>query len=218
IGRLLRWMDEAYSDSSFQPFIRVTSDHGETLDELQREFSYVFANGKFLNKHAIEIPLIMSYKNKIPQGIIRDTLVESLDISPTIVDILFAEEFTEFSGTSIKKCIFDESSPHKPYAFVHRRPFRSPELVQYRADLVDHAFAVVSKEYKLIEYPISGFELYDLANDSSEQTNLIKENEGIARDLERELRKWKEEYPFTNSDFVIPEDTRDILKSLGYLP
>jgi arylsulfatase A-like enzyme len=218
IGRLLESLEEATSNYSIQPFIVLTADHGETLGELRETKSYIFDHGEYLYERDIKIPLIMSYNGKLPEGLVRDALVESIDIAPTIVDILFDKEFAEFSGTSIKKYIFDESSADKSYVFVHRRPFSTPFYWEFEADLEEHGFGIISERYKLIDNPVSGPELYDLAQDPYEDSNIAAEREKVINDLREELRKWKKEYPLSVSDSAVPKEKQEILKSLGYLP
>jgi arylsulfatase A-like enzyme len=213
IGELINFLEEKFSEHSVEPFITVVADHGECLGELQGRFGFIFGHGKFLYDYPTKVPLIMSWKDKLPQGKVSDSLIESIDIAPTIIDLMGDKKPAQLAGISFSRAVFQDSIEHKRLAFVQRRIFKMPPKPYLAFD----EFAVISQKYKLIENQVKGIELFDLTADESEEHNLAAAEPDVAEKLRGELRRWQKEYPQFKSDHVIPEKEIKVLKSLGYL-
>jgi arylsulfatase A-like enzyme len=196
------------------PLIIIVSDHGETLGELQETHGFVFDHGKFLYDRTVKAALIMSWKGKLPEGEVTDALVESIDIAPTIIDLMSEKTPEQFSGASFKGSIFDNTIEHKSYAFVQRRYFERPPKPYLDCDQV----AVISRDYKLIENPITGIEVYDLKSDKGESNNLASTRPDLAKDLEGRIAEWQEKYPPVKADYTVSKEKMESLRALGYLP
>lgn len=214
IGELLDLLDDIFAESESQPFIILVGDHGEALGELQDRWSFAFDHGKFLYEQLLRVPLIFSWKGTLPEGKVVDSLVSAIDIAPTIIDLVGGEEVAHYSGMSLKGLIEGKTDKGRDYAFAQRRLFTKSG----REYLVHDEVAVISPRYKLIENQVKGLELYDLANDEHERTNLSTKKADVARELCNELVKWQDEYPSFGSNQVISDEKKEALKALGYLP
>jgi arylsulfatase A-like enzyme len=214
IGKIIDRLTAGFSTTSMSPFIILVADHGETLGELQESHGFVFDHGKFLYNRTVKAPLIMSWKGKLPEGKTLDQLVESIDIAPTIIALMEGEKPERFSGISFERSIFDASVEHKRYAFIQRRYFEKPPQPYLDCDQT----AIVSKDYKLIENPITGIELYDLKEDGGEKTNIASAKPEVAKELQARIAEWKEQYPPVKADYVVSKEKLENLRALGYLP
>lgn len=213
IGKILKYLEDRFSESSPGPFIIIVADHGESLGELQNDFKFVFAHGKFLYNSTVKVPLIMSWKGRLPEGGTVDSLVETIDIAPTIIDLMEEEKLPEFSGVSFRKSIFDNTE-HKPYAFIQRRYFEKPP----KPYLKDEGVAIVSREYKLIENSARGIEIYNLEIDEEERDNLAPTEPDLSKELQAQIAGWREKYPRVKANYVISKEKQESLRALGYLP
>jgi arylsulfatase A-like enzyme len=210
IGKLL---DHLYGQSPDAPLIILAADHGETLGELHDRFGYAFDHGEFLYNPEIRIPLILSWKGMLPEGKAVDSLVESIDIAPTIVDLLFGKKLSEFWGISLKNLIFDASTEHKRYAFAHRRTLiKTPTPY-----LVGEQIAVMSQDYKLIYNAVKGSELYELSVEELPRNDLSAKKPEVVEELLKELGKWREKHEPAPVILDIPPKKKEQLKALGYL-
>lgn len=101
----------AWSDAQIQPLLDalagrgllertlvvVTSDHGEELYDHNRFF---FHNAS-VYEPVLRIPLVLSQPGAIPAGERIDDLVQSIDLAPTILDLLGLEIPASFQGRSL---------------------------------------------------------------------------------------------------------------------
>ncbi len=77
--------------------IVVTADHGESLTE----HGVFFAHGWRLFDPSIHIPLIVSYPRALGSGIRIPDVVQSIDVMPTILDLLEIENAPPMDGFSL---------------------------------------------------------------------------------------------------------------------
>ena len=210
IGKLL---DRLYEQSPDAPFIILAADHGETLGELQGRYGYVFDHGKFLYNREIKIPLVMSWNGKLPEGKVVDSLTESIDIAPTIIDLLFEEKLSKFWGSSLRGLIFDNSTRERNYAFTHRKYFfQAPKPY-----LLGEQFAVISQDYKLVYHPLKSSELYHIDAEELPRNNLAARRPDVVAEMLKELGRWKAEHEPAKVNYNISVEKRKQLKALGYV-
>jgi arylsulfatase A-like enzyme len=150
----------------------ITADHGEefgdhgSLDHLGR-----------LYEELIKVPLIVKGKN-LPGGKKIDSMVESVDILPTVLDYAGIETNMPMRGRSLNDLILEKDIEEKQVVFSQFRDWR---------------YAVRGKEWKLIQNfrPEEKLELYNLLEDPKERTNLVESQSDIAQDLLKLLESWK---------------------------
>ncbi|RJP16594.1 MAG: hypothetical protein C4520_18350 [Candidatus Abyssobacteria bacterium SURF_5] len=221
IGKLLDYLDQRFSKSPTQPFIILVGDHGETLGELRSRYNFVFGHGAFLHDHITKVPLIMSWKGRLPEGKTVDSLIESVDIAPTIVDVALDGKPEQFAGVSFEGPLLGEAEQPKSFLFVQRRLFDQlpanfegapPEFLKYRE------LAIISSDYKLIDNKYKGIELYRVGEDL-EGNDLAETEAEVVQKLQAALSQWWETYYVpTASQQEISEEKKEILRSLGYIP
>jgi arylsulfatase len=159
-----------------------TSDHGD-LNAEHGLFS------KFLGCYdpEVRVPLLVRYPGKVPEGLVVNDLVESVDIAATIVEAAGADPMPDSNGRSLWPRIRGEhAQPHRRFVvsstggwyYGDPGPDR-PQGVMLRTDT-----------HKLVFYPsLARGELYDLQSDPQELVNLYDTPEctDVRTALEREL-------------------------------
>jgi len=199
IGRLYEALKKLRLDK--KTIIIITSDHGEAMGE----HNLYFRHCTFLYDELIKVPLMIRFNKTIPSGKKIDTQVRSIDIMPTILDILNInpKNFNALQGRSLLPLIASERCAFPPFAyseFLNRKSVRG-------------------NGWKLIyDKNNQEFELYSLKEDPQETNNLIDKE----RDQFEYLKKKLDEY-IQQADSGsgiekqnIDESDKEKLRSLGY--
>ena len=126
----------------------------------------------------LRVPAIIEWPKGISEVRVTKHPAGAVDIFPTIAEVAGLEKsdlLKPQDGMSLAKLFLKEPGPRqKPL------PFRSRGRI-----------AVVDNDYKMISFPDRGktrYELYNLANDMSEQDNLVKKEPKIANQLRKKLK------------------------------
>ncbi len=121
-------------------------------------------------------PLIVRYPSKVPAGRVREEIVESVDVLPTLCELAGLEAPSSVQGQSMLGLLGDEPQPIRPDALTENRLRKSLATPRYRyvANIGDEPD-----------------ELYDLADDPWELRNRIDDPAlaDVARQLARRLRE-----------------------------
>ncbi|MFB0527120.1 MAG: sulfatase, partial [bacterium] len=185
-------------------FIIITADHGERLGEEGR-----VGHGREASRIVTHVPLIMRVP-EIGQGKIIEEIVESIDITPTILDILDISLPEGMQGKSILPLIKGSGSGGNLVAYTSEG--------EEKANL---SRAIRTKEWTYIMNQNGLDELYNRIDDPKEQKNLIKERPRLAQRLKEELEDFialtSEGKPQVAEKVDIDEELKKRLKSLGYL-
>ena len=154
----------------------LTSDHGEELYEHGR-----IDHGHSLYEELVHVPLIIL----TPEGKGRkiDTQVKSLDLAPTILDLLKIKPDVSFgqqmTGTSLVPLIEGREEPRDVFLETDYRYTTSLRGVR------------TVQGWKLIVNPKTGLgELYNLRTDPEEKQNLIDREKKQAAELDEKLNLW----------------------------
>jgi arylsulfatase A-like enzyme len=177
IGRLYKYLEtKGILDDTI--FI-VTSDHGDVRDEHPPHVEHHLCAYDEL----IRVPLIMRYPKVLPKGKRVRWITQTLDILPTILDILdVSNEMLQktLQGYSVLPAIDNE--PCREFALTeYMKPLQQFFLIWRRHpdfDIGTYNYmlkALRTLEYKYIWYSNGKAELFDLNNDPSEKENLAKD-------------------------------------------
>jgi arylsulfatase A-like enzyme len=222
--------------------IVITSDHGESLFDHQ----IWVGHGLFLYDDEIKIPLVM----KLPKSTFKNTVIEeqvqSIDIAPTVLDILGIPITEQFQGRSLFPLIKGERNrEEKLYAFgessntgakfIRTNKWKFISRIQ-DIDEVIRIHLRPLDNVNIVDHIIEGEQLYDLENDPLEQHNLINQEIEEANELRGKLMKWiganvefaarlefesKAKYGVKSSSesnkVDLTEEEKERLKSLGYV-
>jgi arylsulfatase A-like enzyme/Tfp pilus assembly protein PilF len=187
----------------------ITGDHGEALGDHGES-----THGLFAYESTLRIPLIMaelkpalgaSVLEGDSGGEVSDDPARHVDILPTILDALRIAPPGELPGHSLRRKADRRADADRPSYFEAMSP------------MLDYGWApltgVLAGREKFIDAPIA--ELYDLAVDPNEQTNLSGRAAGRRETLASRLREFHAPLPGVS----VAEDPEAAkrLRSLGYL-
>ncbi|MCD6193100.1 MAG: sulfatase-like hydrolase/transferase [Candidatus Aminicenantes bacterium] len=181
------------------------SDHGESLGEHQEK-----THGFFIYQEGVHVPLIFVLPEKELQGLTRSSVVNLVDIMPTVLELARLPQPREVQGQSLIS-IFTQERKEPGWAYSEtyypRFHYGWSELKGWQ-----------NQRYKLIMAP--RLELYDLIEDPEESNNLIDSLPQLGRKLLAQLEEFvaKTSQGAYEIDYThIDEETRQKLTALGYI-
>ena len=143
----LRYQDEKFGefmdelekrDLLDDTIVIVCGDHGEMFFE-----HGVAGHGKFPYEEELKVPLLMRGPQVLPQDKQFDSIVQLIDIAPTLMDVLGFEPEKSFRGKSLRP-VFEEEVKQLHEAVVLEVPFPF-----HREEL---ARVVRTQDWKYVEY------------------------------------------------------------------
>lgn len=200
IGRLL----ENIKDNTL---IILTADHGESLGE----HNVYFYHGNNIYDEVLHIPLIIKDNRDFQSGKRICTVVSSVDIVPTILNMInpiwYFFNKHRFNGIDLKR-------------IVNGKDIKREYIYSY----FPWAYSIrdANKNIKYILNEDGREELYLLPD---ENNNLINDNSleviYIRKELRDKLKTWLKNYPIRSDinpkKVSISEETKEALRSLGYI-
>jgi len=201
IGKFIADLDAAHQLDG--TVIVLAADHGESLGEHGER-----SHGVFAYDATLRVPWIIWARDRIaPQTWPR--AVRLIDLAPTTLDLVGVAAPAPFEGRSIVDAIDSRDTTDPPAYFEAM----DANLTRNWAPLI----GIVSGDAKLIDLPIP--ELYDLARDPKETTNLFTREGERARTLTALLRSATAAFG-TAADAqqtTLTADARQRLQALGYV-
>jgi arylsulfatase A-like enzyme len=196
IGRLKNALSRAgWWDNSFTILL---SDHGEGLGDHGES-----SHGYFIYQSTLHVPLIIHWPmGTASQPPIVQQPAGLIDVAPTILDFLHLPKPPSFEGASLlsgsPRVVYSESlHTHDSFGWS---PLRAVRLGDYKYILAPHP------------------ELYNLANDPAEHSNIVASNPSKASDLRAQLAKLLARQPQPSAALpAATPQTEKLLTSLGYL-
>ncbi len=181
-----------------------TSDHGEGLGE-HREITHAM----LLYDSTLHVPLILRVPG-VAGGRVIESRVGTVDLVPTLLELLGIESDREFHGRSLAPTLStgDEPEPRPLYAET-----LSPRLSHDWGELR----ALVADDHKYVFGPRP--ELFDLGEDPDELVDLVAERPERAERMQRQLAAFLRENAVAGlaGPSEMDDDTRERLLALGYL-
>ncbi len=179
-GRLLQVLDEL--GLAENTVVIFASDNG--ADERFSDMDPYRAGKGILYEGGLRVPFIMRWPGVIPAGSVSHTRTITEDIYATIVDIVGeeAKPGEPLDGRSlVTDFIYNHHVDRELYFYY---PHYSPQFQTPGA-------AVISGNYKFLEfYDPERTELYNLAEDPGETTNLVEEYPQKIIKMQSKLNKW----------------------------
>lgn len=205
IGKVLDRLKE--KDILEKTLIVIVGDHGESLGE-HKESSHGF----FIYDAVISVPLIIHFPSSKLGGKRVTEQVETIDIMPTLLQMLELPVPHEVQGKSFVPLVMAENKGQDRLAYCEtyfpRYRYGWSELKSLR-----------SSQYKYILAPKP--ELYDIVNDPKEQNNIYEQNLKTGKQFEQTLKSLQEEMSAKGIEEKGPqkldEESREKLMALGYI-
>lgn len=207
IGRLVKAIDDAglTNDTIFV----FTSDNGGNstmvLDDIPVTSNAPLRGGKAsIYEGGIREPLVAVWPGKFKPGTTNDGFVSSVDYYPTLLELLQVKPDPDqkFDGISVAAAFTGGVSPRDTVFSFFPHHSRSNEG---RA-----AVAVRKGDWKLLRFfgegegNADGYELYNLANDIGELTNLADKEPARVKELDALISQF-----LTDTNAVIPKPNPD---------
>tara|TARA_Y100000310_G_scaffold267407_1_gene279385 strand:- start:6799 stop:8124 length:1326 start_codon:yes stop_codon:yes gene_type:complete len=193
--------------------IIITADHGEGLGEHGLSFQHSLC----LYEEGIRIPLII-HAPKI-QGKKIETQVQTIDIMPTILDILDIPLIEKVDGKSLVP-IINEGEDDRKYLFAENGKMEFKQNNRTFFPGIKGKWRMIrTNEWKLIYIPHPEndiYELYNLKEDPKENVNLINKELGVAKELRGKLFEWMN-HSKGDEDVDLTERSKKLLRKLGYM-
>jgi len=206
-----------------QTIIIITSDHGESLGE-HGHFDHYYV----LYDCLLKVPLIIRYPQLFPAGTRIKKMVQTLDILPTLKEILglFDPELNEMQGLALPP--LDKNGEVREFTIAERykdlkglkKSYPDRDLAHLKQWELDRKIAIRTEKYKLIDSTDYEPELFDLENDPAEQHNIFYEQKPIAEELRQKITSWRGTFTAATSagqEANFDDAMRKRLESLGYL-
>jgi len=206
VGRIMDWLVQ--NNKLEDTIVVFTSDHGE----------FGFEHG-MLKKDLVlldcllHVPLMISCKGLIPPQNMKDTLVEQVDVLPTILELLGVPSHRGIQGKSFapillenkmndcvshKEAVYAEINP--PFLYNKFESYEDFSEFYLKRGTVDPPFnipgdftkSIRTKTHRYIWYGNGEEELYDHVSDPGEIINLVKDNnyKDIKTSLKIQLLEW----------------------------
>lgn len=203
VGRILDGLDR--SGMTQRTVIAVLADHGESLGEHGEQ-----GHGYFIYEPVSHIPFILATPYSGTKGRVVDAVVRSIDVAPTVLDLLGYPGTLPGSGGSLVPIVTGTgpaAGDGYSESFYARLHYGWSELK-----------AVRTKRWHFIEAPKP--ELYDLTRDPGESVNLATQEPGTLETLRASLAEFdRASVAKLGASAPVEEDEETLRKlaSLGYV-
>ncbi len=211
IKRLYDFTGDCLGDASSLTWIFV-ADHGETLGEIQDKYAYGFGHVDFIYEENLMVPWIM-YGRGMPQGISVLPRVSTVDLAPTLLDLLGMPGLRKQDGESLAPLFKPGTSGREKPVFFERWIPEGGPIPQTKEPL----HGMIADDIKWIGNRSGHQELYDLSADPEERHDLCDKRPGLAEKMKSKWERWDEQNPETSpdADEKLPVSVQDF-RALGY--
>lgn len=210
VGRLLAHLTARGLDRD--TLVVVTADHGEGLGQ-----HGVLGHAVNIYEEAVSVPLIVRWTGTIEAGRTIDGPVESVDVLPTVLELLGLPQDDAGRGQSLAGALLrGEALDPDRAVFTHRRPY-DESAVEAGKRVHGDLLGVRRGRYKWIEGSVDGTrELFDLSSDPRETVNLTARDAERAAELSREVAAFRRAHTRAAGDATVSPEDRERLRALGY--
>ena len=204
LGGFMAWLEEQglVQDTLFA----LTSDHGE---EFQEHGSVL--HGRTQYQELLRVPWILAGPG-VPAGRVLETPVHGVDVAPTLRALMGVAARAPMDGLDVSPLFAGGSLPERPF---FAEADQNNKLAGQQE--VDRKRMIRRGHEKLIEDDVEGrIELYDLALDPHERTDLSARDPERVRALREELRRFRAGSRGSESMNGPTEEERRRLDAMGY--
>jgi len=161
IQRLLDALEA--TDQREETLVVFMADHGEMLGDHD-----MYKKGPYFYEPAVRVPLLVSWPGWVDTGVVRDDIVELVDLAPTLLDAADVTAPPGIQGASLWPLLTGESDTHtraSAYCAFYNASKRHTNPPAY-------ATMLRTDEHKLVvHHGTDDGELYDLETDPAEYHN-----------------------------------------------
>ena len=183
VGRVLDYLKESGLEKN--TIVVYTSDQGFALGE------HGFYNKQWMYEPSLHQPLIVRYPGLVAPGSVHSSMVNHIDLAPTLLDVVGLPVPSDMQGHSLKPILAGKSDKvrdaHYYHFYEHGKGL--PEMIGVRTatqKLIHYPGLPVSHQWELFDLEQDPDEIQNLANDPAHNA-LRKQLEDTLRDLIREF-------------------------------
>jgi arylsulfatase A-like enzyme len=215
----------ADADILDETMVVITSDHGENIGE-----HGLMDHQYCLYDTLLRVPLVIRYPRRFESGETNDALVELRDLYPTLLDVA-GDDPTNLPDTVSNASLVPDSrtgsrTTREFTITEYVKPQPTMDALEQKlgyeptdADRLNRALrSITSHDWKLIEGDDGSVELYDLAADPNESTDVSADEPEMTANLQRELEARRG--PMKRGDAAetgVSDRSRERLADLGYI-
>jgi arylsulfatase A-like enzyme len=218
VGLLLDGLDRAELAES--TLVVLVSDHGEEL----YEHNHYFFHSNSIYQSVLRVPLILRLPGVLPAGLRVPDVIETVDIAPTVLELLGIPRPSGFEGRSLTERIFAGGvpAPGDAAAFSELGPGIASMRTErwhyiHNPDGLTSPGTAAGDEGHEPYFRIERGELYDVIDDPRETRNLVRERPEVAASLRRRLETWLGGREGHYRVEALSPETEAELRALGYL-
>lgn len=204
IGQIIKTLKD--NDLLENTLIIYASDHGEQIGERDLWWKQTFY------EESVKVPLIMSWKDKLPCNERRQQILNLVDLTATIVNAGQGIELPNIDGKSFLNTAINNNHKSKNETFSE---FCMDNSLSWSDTKEPHLSRMIrSDDWKFVYYHGYNNQLFNLKNDPDEMNNLagLKEYSKIETKLiNKVLKDWKPSKIKKTMDSKI--NTKKILKA-----
>jgi arylsulfatase A len=212
VGRVLAKLDQL--GIAEHTVVMFTSDNGGLSTEegpnTPATSNAPLRNGKgYLHEGGIRVPLLVRWPGRIRTGAVERTPVSSADLFPTILAVAGLPTEQAGDGVSLEGLLRGSASLPERALYWHYPHYSNQSRSPGAPEGGGPGAAMRDGRWKLIQHFETGFhELYDLAADPGEATNLADEDPERVLAMGRQLHAWQNsarvQWPIQNREYRNP--------------
>ena len=187
--------------------IILIADHGEELQD-HGDWNH----SKTLYEEILRVPMIIGGDRRLPRGELRTARVGLVDVMPTVLSWAKAEIPDGSEGVDVIGLVDDEDSESGRVIFAENYEdiYEAVALVEGQRKLI----------YSFPPHREPEIELYDLASDPLEKSDLAEDSDAVNELLEKLLAYKSDKESLSRGEAAEKEldaESRERLRALGYI-
>ena len=204
IGTLMKTLDE--TGLREKTIVVVTSDHGETLSSAHAGTSGLekmpirYHHAVSMFEETTRVPILIVAPNQIAPKTEVKARVRTIDIAPTVLELLGVEPHPRMSGKSLLALTKGETEPDERVVLAEGRGSRAIMHGKWRliTRTGDARITIQGNETKE-----SDVELYDLDNDPGERHDVAKKKPDVVAEMKARLEAALKNVPVAGSKAAV---------------
>ena len=210
VGVLMQTLDDLKIRD--RTLVVLTSDHGETLSSAhdgkgldKMQVRYHHAAGNY--EETTRVPIVLALPGVLPEGRAVKARVRSIDIAPTVLELLGLDRAPKMSGTSLMPLVRGETEPDERIVLSEGRGTRGLMAGKYRLLSREGAAQITVKpDNKTVT---EAEELYDLEEDPGERHNLVHDRPDVLAEMRARLEAAKKNVPVAGTKAATQPEPQD---------
>ncbi|MCH7595250.1 MAG: sulfatase-like hydrolase/transferase [Planctomycetes bacterium] len=201
IRRIVNWLER--SNLASRTCVVIVGDHGESFGEHGNNGHTIF-----LYETNLHVPMIFVHPEVLPSGHDVESVVELVDVLPTVMDLYGWTAPAGLLGRSLVPALARREMVERPVYSENQSVTTAWGWAQQRSLTTDRWKYISSTRP----------ELYDLRADAEEMKNLVDERPDVARKmLDSLITRYEEMTPGQADDMAVDLAMVRALETLGYV-